>query len=49
MTETTNTPRSLPLLEDQTTDSDGCGCGGCGCGTADTGSATTASDVQLDR
>ena len=49
MTETTDTPRSLPLLEDQTTDSDGCGCGGCGCGTADTGSATTASDVQLDR
>ena len=38
MTETTDTPRSLPLLEDQT--SDGCGCGGCGCGVADTGSAT---------
>ena len=41
MTETTDTPRSLPLLEDQTTDSDGCGCGGCGCGAADTGPATT--------
>src|SRR5680860_1422483 len=41
MTETTDTPRSLLLLEDQTTNSDGCGCGGCGCGAADTGSATT--------
>lgn len=40
MTETTDSPRSLPLLEDQTTDSDGCACGGCGCG-ADTGSAST--------
>ena len=40
MTETTDGPRRLPLLEDQTTDSDGCGCGGCGCGPADSSSAT---------
>lgn len=39
MTKTTDSPRSLPLLQDQTPDSDGCGCGGCGCGAADTGSA----------
>lgn len=41
MTEIANTPRSLPLLEDQTTDSGGCGCGGCGCGAADADSAAT--------
>jgi copper chaperone len=41
MTETTNTPRSLPLLEDPTTESQGCGCGGCGCGAADGAVATT--------
>lgn len=41
MTETTDTPRSLPLLDDQPTGSDGCGCGGCGCGTADNGSKAT--------
>lgn len=41
MTETTNTPRSLPLLEDPTTESHGCGCGGCGCGAADGAVATT--------
>lgn len=39
-TKTTNKSRSLPLLESETTDADGCGCGGCGCGAADTGSAT---------
>jgi len=38
MPETTEIPRSLVLLQEQTTDSDGCGCGGCGCGTSDTGS-----------
>ncbi|HCB06512.1 MAG TPA: hypothetical protein DEQ43_20110 [Nocardioides bacterium] len=41
MPETTDRPRSLPLLEDLTTDSGGCGCGGCGCGAADGGAATT--------
>ncbi len=41
MTETTNTPRSLPLLEDQTTDSGGCGCGECGCGAEGADSAAT--------
>ena len=41
MTETTDTPRTLPLLEEQRADSGGCGCGGCGCGAADAGSATT--------
>ncbi len=41
MPETTDRPRSLPLLEDPTTDSEGCGCGGCGCGAADGGAATT--------
>lgn len=34
MTEIANTPRPLPLLDDQTTGSGGCGCGGCGCGTS---------------
>lgn len=43
MTDIANTPRSLPLLEDQTTDSGGCGCGGCGCGASDTDSAATTS------
>ena len=38
MTETT-TPRNLPLLDEQSADSGGCGCGGCGCGAADTRSA----------
>lgn len=42
MTEFANTLRSLPLLEEQTTDSDGCGCGGCGCGASDAESAATA-------
>jgi copper chaperone len=41
MPETTDRPRRLPLLEDPTTDSEGCGCGGCGCGAADGGAATT--------
>jgi len=41
MPETTDRPRGLPLLEDPTTDSEGCGCGGCGCGAADGGAATT--------
>lgn len=41
MTETTNTTRGLPLLEDQTDDSGGCGCGGCGCGADRADSATT--------
>ena len=41
MSEITDAPRSLPLLDDPTTDSDGCGCGGCGCGAADTGAAAT--------
>lgn len=40
MTETT-TPRSLPLLEEQSADSGGCGCGGCGCDAADAGSTPT--------
>ena len=40
MPETTDKPRSLPLLAAPTTDSEGCGCGGCGCG-ADGGAATT--------
>ena len=35
MTETTDTTRSLPLLDERSTDSGGCGCGGCGCGAAD--------------
>ncbi len=43
MTEIANTPRSLPLLEDQTTDSGGCGCGSCGCGASDADSAATTS------
>jgi copper chaperone CopZ len=41
MTETTDTTRTLPLLEEESTDSGGCGCGGCGCGAGDAGSATT--------
>jgi copper chaperone len=40
MSDTTDT-RSLPLLDEQSTDSGGCGCGGCGCGAADAGSAPT--------
>lgn len=41
MTETTDTARTLPLLEPRSADSGGCGCGGCGCGAAEAGSATT--------
>jgi copper chaperone len=40
MTETT-APRSLPLLDEQSADSGGCGCGGCGCGAAEASSAPT--------
>lgn len=46
MTEIANTSRSLPLLEDQTTGSGGCGCGGCGCG-ADS-AATTSSSIDQE-
>lgn len=47
MTKIANTPRGLPLLEDQTTDSGGCGCGGCGCGASDAdSSATTSSSID---
>lgn len=42
MTETIQTtPRSLPLLEEPSADSGGCGCGGCGCGAAEASSAPT--------
>jgi copper chaperone len=43
MTETTDTSRSLPLLEDQSSDHGGCGCGGCGCSAADTDSDSSMS------
>lgn len=40
MTKNSDTSRSLPLLDGQTTDSHGCGCGSCGCDTSDLGAAT---------
>ncbi len=52
MTEIANTPRSLHLLEDQTTDSDGCGCGGCGCGCGTSTSdpaATPTTSTSIDQ
>lgn len=46
MTEIANTPRSVPLLEDQTTDSGGCGCGGCGASDADSAATTSSTNAQ---
>lgn len=46
MTETINTSRGLPLLEDQTTDSGGCGCGADGAGSAATPATTDVIDEE---
>jgi len=51
VTETANTPRTLQLLDDPTTDaggSGGCGCGGCGCGTAEADTATSTAPIPTE-